>query len=232
MRGALPRASVHSPKIFEKEIVYLYYMPYFRKKHILFIHIPKTGGTTIHKRFLLEDTLELYNDKMNYNAILPSPYNGVSLQHQFYTTIYNHRNLLRIKFDDTLRVIASVRNPYTRIVSDLFYHKLICKYSTPDEVYQVLLRYVGATCYDNHNVPQYKFIVDEKGELIPGLILLRMETLNEDLLNLGFLTTRHFNKGNVVVEYMDYLDNRCLAFINEHYKKDFELFGYPMITSK
>jgi len=232
MRGAKPRANVHPSKIFENEIIYIYCMPYFRKKHILFIHIPKTGGTTVHNRFLLEDTLELYNNKMNYNNVLPPPHNKVSLQHLFYTTIYNHRNLLRVPFDEELRIVASVRNPYTRIVSDLFYQKLIHKFSAADMVYNVIRQYINATCYDNHNVPQYKFVVDEKGELVPGLIVLKMETLNEDLLRLGFLTTRHFNKGTANVNYMNYLDNRCLALINEHYKKDFELFGYPMITSK
>ena len=101
-------------------------MPYYREKDILFIHIPKTGGTVI------EDELkEIYEQSLwcrlpNKNIILPYPANNVSPQHLYYSTILKYKKELNINFDK-VKVFSIVRNPYDRIISDLLWHKLIKK---------------------------------------------------------------------------------------------------------
>ena len=73
-------------------------MPYFRKQHILFIHIPKTGGSTINHYFKKKDTIELFTVKQIFsnidNNLLPKPYNLISLQHQTYNTLFKFSDLL------------------------------------------------------------------------------------------------------------------------------------------
>lgn len=135
-------------------------MQYYNEKKILFIHIPKTGGTVIETRIKKNTNQSLFSDRGN--QILPKPYNRVSLQHQIYTTIYQHRDILGINFDN-IKIFTVVRNPYDRIISDLFWYRLIKKNFTPEQVFNVIKnKYLNRTDLDNHNIPQFKFITNEK----------------------------------------------------------------------
>jgi Sulfotransferase family/Family of unknown function (DUF6492) len=217
-------------------------MPYFPEKHILFIHIPKTGGTTFEyglaatvnsKKVPLYNhpTVRAYSGKGN--CILPEPHlQKVSLQHQTYRTLYQYREILDIPFDDELKIISIVRNPYDRIVSDLFWHQLIDLDSPPNVVFQTIKKYVHQNIYDNHNIPQYQFIIDDSGNLIPKLTLMRTETLDEDLKSCDYETYSRMQvnpdriKG--ALHYNHYLNRDSLEWIHHIYKKDFEMFDYSM----
>ena len=61
-------------------------MPYYKEKNILFIHIPKTGGTVIENQLKTKFKQSLYG-----GIIRTSPYNGGSPQHLFYKTIFEHK---------------------------------------------------------------------------------------------------------------------------------------------
>ena len=202
-------------------------MPYYSKKHILFIHIPKTGGTTIEKSLKINDIQKLYSNRTN--KLLPSPFNKKSLQHQFYTTIYKYRKICSIKFNSKLKIITVVRNPYNKIMSGLFWNKLINKYSTQEEVYHAIKKYLKGN-YDNHNVPQYKFISDYNGKLIPNIKIFKTETLNKDIKKyLGINIINHSTVGKEKEKkYNKYLNNNSITTINLFYKNDFELFNYNM----
>jgi len=202
-------------------------MPYFRNKHILLIHIPKTGGTTVELLFSKNDTMELYSDVTN--TLLPANYQNTSLQHQFYTTIYNYRNICNINFDSKLNVISIVRNPYNRIISDLFWNNLINKESTKAQVYQIITTYLISTDYDNHNVPQYKFVTDDNGQLFNNISIFKTETLNDDIKLMGYDITENANVA-VPYAYISYLNNDSICLINSFYNLDFELFNYEKIT--
>ena len=73
-------------------------MPYYKNNKLLFIHIPKTGGTVIESQLKAVDEQSLYSG--NSNDVLEPPYNQISLQHQFYTTLYTFQHKLGINFDD------------------------------------------------------------------------------------------------------------------------------------
>ena len=56
------------------------------------------------------------------NKILPTKeLQNISLQHQTYNTLFNYKELLNIDFNDNLKIISVVRNPYNRLISDLFW---------------------------------------------------------------------------------------------------------------
>ena len=109
---------------------------------------------------------------------------------------------------------------------NIFVLKKINVNSTKEEVYSSIQIYLKEN-YDNHTKPQYKFITNDNEELIENLLLIRTETLNEDMHKLGY---KDFNiKMNMnpnTVDYNDYLNNDSIALINEIYKKDFELLNY------
>jgi len=208
-------------------------MPYYKSINLLFVHIPKTGGTVI------EDAIKKnnkYGKQTLYsgprNSILPAPFSSYSLQHQFYSTIYNHRDKLNVNFDN-IKVFAVVRNPYDRIISDLLFYKIIKSNANPEEVYNAInSNYIKSTNIDNHNTPQYKYVTDENGNLIESIKIFYTETLNNDNDKLNNYAGININikRDNVNKDYTRFFNKKSIALVNEKYKKDFELFGYKMIT--
>ena len=215
----------------------LLYMPYYPNLKLLFIHIPKTGGSAI------EDALQKKNIKSTLiqrgqpvagicNNMLDHPYKNNSLQHQFYSTIYTFRDKLNVNFEN-IRVFSVVRNPYDRIISDLIWLKLIKRDASPQKVFDVIKNnYLYRTDLDNHNQPQYKFITNDNGVIYPNIIILRCETLNEsnDKLNEYIGVSINIRKSNVNKDYSKYLNQDSIHIINEFYKKDFELFNYKLLN--
>ena len=110
--------------------------------------MPKTGGTVVGGRLRNKFKQTLYSGPRNY--ILPKPYNTTSLQHQYYTTLYKYRNLLNINFNN-IKIFTIVRNPYDRIISDLFFYSLIKKEDNSDKVFKIIKNNYIVKMFDNHN---------------------------------------------------------------------------------
>ena len=220
-------------------------MPYYKELNILFIHIPKTGGSSVEK-YLSEKCEETLKDNCkDYEKHKKFLNNGVSLQHQVYNTLYKFRNELNIDFNSNLKIISIIRNPYTRIISDLFYNKLIKKNENVDNVYLKIIEFITNSClFDNHSIPQYKFITDENNKIIQNIKIYKLENLTRDLRKDGF---NDFNicirsQSNTAGTYINcnynkqiqnnkinkYLNYDSIKLINAYYKKDFELFNYDM----
>lgn len=202
-------------------------MPYFPKINLLFIHIPKTGGTTLEQLFQKYSQMKLYSGKGN--KILPPPFSKVSLQHQTYNIIYKYHKKLGVNFNNKLKIIAVVRDPYNRIISDLFWQKLIKEDTSITDVLNIIKKYIKGDDYDNHNIPQYKFVTDDNDNLIKDIIILKTESLNNDMQKLGFTIKKNHGVGKCNNKnYYKYLNNDSIRIINNFYKKDFELFNYEM----
>lgn len=204
-------------------------MPYYQNKNILFVHVPKTGGSSLEE-YLRKDDIEVLHTDNKDKEKLPLMNDRLALQHQKYKVIYKHRELYNINFNDNLKIITIVRNPYTRVVSDLFFLGLIKKDTSPDLVYRIMI--TNYFIYRNHNIPQSDFLTDENGELIKNLVIFRKESLNDDLIKYGFTDfniQKNTNRLNIPESsYMSYLNNDSIKFINNYYKKDFILFNYEI----
>ena len=207
-------------------------MPYFPKNHVLFIHIPKTGGTSIEHGFLKAgDQKQLYTSRPNNDVIPEQTFRETSLQHQFYSTIKTYQKECGVIFNKKLRVFSVVRNPYAKVISDLFYYRLISIHSTEDEVEKVIKKYLSLTpsqC-DNHNVPQYVFLINEKGELSNEIQIFNTETLNQQLKDNRYPVSEYkLLESNCSKPYCDFFNETSINLINSVYKRDFELFQYQM----
>jgi len=208
-------------------------MPYFKNNdvNVLFIHIPKTGGSSMELYFSSKFNIPLNNKSLflfiedevllNENMKINS-----SLHHITYNQIVEYSKIFNINFDN-IKIITVVRNPYERIMSDLFYFKLITIDSTKETVVNIINKYLISQDYDNHNIPQHKFITNDKGEIIQNIQILKTETLTNDMHNLGYNDFNIFQNVNTnKVNYYDYLNNESIDIINEFYHLDFILFNY------
>ena len=213
-------------------------MPYYQNKNILFIHIPKTGGTSIENFFFKKFNVvpcfqSLHSDGQ---ALKEIPY---SLQHSTFNDIKTNNKYFNINFNN-LTIISSVRNPYDRIISHLFFKKLIKKDENPEIVEQILkdlLIRKNYFKYDNHITPQYIFIMD-KNNFLKKCIILKMENLQSNMNRIGFNDFNFFeNVSNEYeynnihnIKYLNYLNEKSIFLINIFYKYDFIVFNYKMIN--
>lgn len=203
-------------------------MPYYKDINLLFIHVPKTGGTTLESLLGEKSCRSLYSGFTN--NVLPPEMRKQSLQHLTYLQIYEYKDILKVPFDEKLKLWTIVRNPYTRTVSDLFFFNKINKNTSQQQVHNVLKSYVHDKNLDNHNLPQYHFLIDQSGALIKNLVIMRKESLNQDLLENGVQNNKKLQVGKETENnYMKYLNRDSLDIINQFYSKDFELFNYEKI---
>ena len=208
-------------------------MPYFHTTdvNILFLHLPKTGGSSITNYFLNKYNLQYGPDKL---ITYVKTYDGVHYQHVIYSKIKNHNACFNIDYNN-LTLMTCVRNPYNRIISGLFHSGLIKVNTTPEEVFSVLTNDYLLECnlikYDNHPLPQYMFILDTDGTLLKNVKILYSEHLTHDMQLLGyndFCVKDNVCRESNVKKYSEYLNDESIKLINTYYAKDFEYFNYEM----
>lgn len=218
-------------------------MPYFYTNNInlFYIHIPKTGGTSIETYFYNKFKIQKgYKNAFGYKypnidycAIFGN--DDHTLQHISYQTIIKNSSLFNISFKN-ITFLATVRNPYHRIMSDMFFFVTktnITIKSTPKEIENAIFYYLNNTNYDydNHRKPQWEFLVDADGN-IPNIIILKTETLTKQMHALGFTDFTLYENSNrtgVEIDYMSLFTEKSIHLVNEYYKEDFKRFGYSMI---
>jgi hypothetical protein len=218
-------------------------MPYFYKKdgtndvNLLFIHVPKTGGTSF-ENYLSKK----YKIPLNQSTLFSyDPKEVASLQHLVSRDILKRSQEFSIHLEN-LRIIAVVRNPYDRMISELFYIKLINENSTPEEVFHKINEFfTNDHNYDNHKLPQYEFVIDGHGNINPNIEIAHFENMKRDFTQFGFpdfaetefanVNKIKIGKKNNEIDYSKYLNNESISLINNYYDKDFTLFGYKKIHS-
>jgi len=213
-------------------------MPYFKNDNVnlLFIHIPKTGGTSVQNYLSYKYKINLNNiSSICYGCLdkLPSKIKvRAPLDHLIYLTLIKYKDFFKID-SNNLKILTIVRNPYERIISDLFFHKKIDINSDKDCVYKVMTKYLSdVNNNENHSIPQFLFITDTNHKIINNIDILHTETLTDDMVRLGYVDFDKFNKENVnkfKLNYYDYLNNNSIDLINEYYHNDFKLFNYNKI---
>ena len=205
---------------------------------IVFIHIPKTGGTSVEHYFIRKGVPPSCLITLDtWEPTHPAWKRGISLQHQLYRDIEIFAADTGTSLE-TCRKFTIVRNPYTRIVSDLFFFNLISPKSTPNEVTDAIKMYLKAyekdnTAYDNHPRRQTDFIINNSRKLDLSIHIMRCERLIEDMRAFGFTdfdVHEQRNRYNMnETAYLNYLNKESLLIISRFYAADFAIFKYPLL---
>lgn len=217
-------------------------MPYFRNTdaNILFLHIPKTGGTSIQSYLS-----QKFNIPMNYQSLYgwnhPDAGNDIlfgdesqeySLQHLTYRQISRLEHIFGINTADSkLTILTVIRTPYNRVISDIFFFVKefgVTASSSPEDIEVAIRIYLSSdNNFDNHRMTQYDMIKGPDGLIPPNIKILRTETLVSDMQALGFHDFNlHENKNRADIDpdtYWSLLTGPAIELIYEYYQDDFKL---------
>lgn len=203
-------------------------MPLFHENKLYFVHIPKTGGTSIDSMFYPKDIMNIiYSLQTNKNYLIGrcEKNNNFLLQHCPISYILNNNYL-----DETTmkyKRFAIVRNPYDRLVSSWKFSSSEMNFS--DFIHKIVNNKDIQSSFYLFILPQYKYIYDDDLNLLVDDVL-RFENYDKDILNFFEknnidLKLKHENK-TVHDHYSKYFNEELYKIVNEYYGKDFELFGY------
>lgn len=211
------------------------------KAKLIFIHIPKTGGSTFEQYLS-----SFYGVPLDKTTMFSSEYetiNGHSLQHCTYQELKIHLKGQKKDINDYF-IISFVRNPFHRLLSELLcFHRI--ERSTPASVAHTVIVNMFSnenpplvrghyTHYDNHLIPQVEFLLDENGHFPQNLALFDMNDINTIMPSLGFTDFAKARRVHVTyrgrVDYDSYFLEETNALIKRAYKEDFDmLFTKPNV---
>ena len=196
-------------------------MPINRQHKLLFIHIPKNGGTSIEKFFNMMGKDSFYgSNTITESGVLYSPQHLTPdlLQKYLDKDIYN-----------TYFKFSFVRNPYDKVKSEFFWRQRIGDINTNTDFKKWVFNFYGKIDND-HKLPQYKYIFNDNGEKVVNFVG-KVENINQDFAKLldiinypkkESLSKENINKNRKSVIF----DQEIKEKIVDIYSEDFKLFGY------
>ena len=200
-------------------------MPVFSKenKSILFVHIPKCGGSSISKIFQKNNWEESFSvrgkslSEIEYLKSSPQHYHGEIIKNIFDISKFN-------------KIFTIVRNPFNRLKSE-FYWQLNNKISTnksPEDWFNNVLEKYNQNnyIYDNHIRPQNEFILEKIHifKLEEGL-----KKVYEYIFDKRFLFIKEPKLKKM--KYDQLIEGQFLKIkskVEDFYSKDYELLKYKI----
>lgn len=202
-------------------------MPLFfnENKSVLFLHIPKTGGTTIEN--WLNSTNSFKSQLFCENKLEDTM---VTPQHFGYDTV---NKLIGNFTDSKIYKFAIVRNPYERLISEFFYRlKLHHLYlgKSPERFFSCWVVHVlkkvrnNPSLLDNHLRPQTYFTSSD-------VDIFKFENGFEMILesvarNVGIDYPKVIDSHKVGTKKDVYWSNTAARLVNNYYASDFQNFDY------
>ena len=200
------------------------------KHKFIFIHIPKTAGTSIVK------TLSLYSeDGVNDKGDIKPSIELIKLAREKNIRINNYKHFTYNKYKQLLGdrikdffIFSVIRTPYERIPS-VYYYSNITGVS--------LTSFIGAIQNGVHIIPSIGIKQNMIDTFIGGvedIFLLRFENLNKDWknlldrLNLPYLSLDYLNVGRRIDYNNLYRDSRLLLVMNKVFGEEIEKYGYEI----
>jgi len=225
-------------------------MPVFHKHRVLYVHVPKTGGTSV-MNFFGKTTSAYDKDSMISMENRAKKDFGFahSLQHTTMGEIEDMGLVQDLVVEKGYRFIATVRDPFDRAMSEIMSRKMVPKNvmesGDTKKMYDTILGAFGRlsdlvkknpNANDNHLVSQWDFLKSNKTGKIPeNLEIIRTETLTEDMRKLGyprFNLHRNASGPSSSTKYDNLRHGKLLEMVEEMYPEDFRLFGKISVDTK
>ncbi|MBF9045968.1 sulfotransferase family 2 domain-containing protein [Rhodobacterales bacterium LSUCC0031] len=199
-------------------------MPVFQKdgKRILFVHVPKAGGTTVEQFFLANGwSMSLFDSGEEENTL--NPVRKCSPQHWHFETLQSIFRLANFKF-----VFCIVRHPMTRIISEYRWRRqhFGLEKSFDEWVDFALKSYSNDNfSLDNHIRPQFHFVG-------PGMQIFKLEdgidNCINDLKQRGIISAEINMPRRAMVSSGELVEPgpQAMDMIMRFYAQDFQRFGY------
>lgn len=227
---------------------------YFQDSKILVLHPTKTGGSTIEHYLMktLKDSVtpHAYADIQYLNKDSYHDHHDIKLKvmtgnfHDgiFYSFTLQHACLItarRLMGDaafESARKVTTVRNPYTRLVSQFFFYGLDKQYSFLEYVRDKLPESmeISAEIALNHAARQTMY-THLDGVQVADLIL-RQEDMRDAVSKLSAFIGMPIeydeavqlrrSRASELPDYMAVYDDESRAIVRDLYREDFELLGY------
>lgn len=217
-------------------------MPIIPTLNAIFIHIPKTAGTSI-EQVLIDyglDYIRFNADRNKWWGNLKTDKGTYELDHS--TFAYLEKNCKN--YNPQFFKFCVVRNPYSRLVSEFLHCKKIGSrfvknlgnfksfvYFIRDNFDYILNNEEEKHEVISHYLPQNKFIY-VNGDCKMDLVI-KFEKINEDWqilckklnINRKLIKSNKYSYGKTY-NYNDYYDDELRNIVYNLYKDDFELFHY------
>lgn len=161
--------------------------------------------------------------------------------------LYNDRYIVQKFLDDHRRwhyvipenledrkLYMNVRNPYTRMQSNwrYYYGSFGINMSLKEYILRLNRDDTALNLSINLPVPLYYFLDKAKVGMARVEKLIRLESLDQDLKELGFNVPPKYPESNgLPVDGIEWYNDQpeCVEVVNRLYWRDFKQFGYPMI---
>ena len=206
-------------------------MPTQLNNDIAFIHVPKTGGTSISTLF-------------PYPQMFITKYLDILKDEDHYLLIHAPANLTKVHEPNLKMMIGFVRNPYTRFISIFCTSKglAIHNYSISIEGITQFCNDFKQSGFNQHTIfKPMKYFVYDNSECIVDRIFYYEDFENAvktiaELINIETSSAIPHLNNNLLIhqnEYMEWYDKCPLLydFVNDIYEEDFKSFNYQMINS-
>ena len=208
------------------------------EKKILFIHIPKTGGTSITKALSGDRS----HTTLRHHLLFKKRYIPNFFQNKKQNIIVSSRIIYEQKFlknkvpliDENYKKITIIRNPWARAVSwykDVMRHENHRKGHgiTNDISFKKFLLSYGNKSWALR--PQTYWLIDWEGNIYIDLIC-KLENLNKDwpkicdFLSINNLELPHINQSPDNYEWKNYYDNETKKYVEKKYSFEIKKFEY------
>ena len=213
-------------------------MPICNRNNVIFVHIPKTGGTSIEKLFGMYNENSNIPDLDKLHGHVPvenstKVKNPLSLggNYGYYLQHLSINEIKRIIPDHIYidkNIFTCIRNPWDRIVSEYIWAYSFLKFDDfINKVFDVVSNRIMLDTENVHFRPQNEFLNSELN------YICRFEEFKNDLGNLIKSLSLNINVNKIPHEkksirnhYSQYYSSKSIALIEEIYAKDIEIYGY------